>query len=291
VAIPTVSGGRYSLTRDELVRRVHEISSLPDVALRVMQVANNPASSAQDLRDAMETDVALSTRILRCVNSSACAARHKITNLQQAIAYLGMRQVRNLAMTASVAELFRRDHQTEHYSRKGLWRHFVAVGICARLIAMRLEVQAFEDAFLAGLLHDVGIVLEDQYAPDAFAEVIRGLPGRESLMQAELAVLGFDHRLFGRDLAMRWQFPQPLIDAIVHHHDSTRYKGEHLPVVQCVEVANFICSIKGMSSVGVNLVQFPGPVLKQMGMGRDDLIVLVQDLDQELAAKQDIFAM
>jgi HD-like signal output (HDOD) protein len=72
----------------------------------VLSVANDPNSGAADLRDLLETDASLSARVLRVVNSSAYALRTKITNLQQSIAYLGLKQVRNLAMTASVSELF-----------------------------------------------------------------------------------------------------------------------------------------------------------------------------------------
>src|SRR3972149_6882373 len=88
---------------DTVARRIEEISTLPAVALRVMQIAGNENSSAADLTEAMESDAALSARVLRCVNSAAYGVRRKITNLQQAIAYLGMKQIRNLAMTASVS--------------------------------------------------------------------------------------------------------------------------------------------------------------------------------------------
>ncbi len=166
---PTVTG---ESALDVFVRRVHDISTIPAIALKVLQVANDPKSGAADLKELMESDAALSARVLRCVNSSAYAVRTKITNLQQAIAYLGLKQIRNLALTASVSEMFRTEVDIEPYCRTGLWRHLVAVGVCARLIAKRRRLANFEDAFLAGLLHDIGIILIDQYSHPRFREVI-----------------------------------------------------------------------------------------------------------------------
>jgi len=118
-------------TLERLLRRIDEISTLPHVALRLMEVANDPNSSASDLKQVLENDPALSARVLRYVNSAAYGMRTKITNLQDAIAYLGLKQLRNLTMAASVAELFRKDEAIGPYRRSELWRHMVSVGICA----------------------------------------------------------------------------------------------------------------------------------------------------------------
>ena len=88
-------------------RTVDEISTLPHVAMRVLEVAQDPDASVSQLKGVLEQDVSLTARVLRCVNSSLFGLRVKVTNLQTAVAYLGFKQVRNLAVTASVAEIFR----------------------------------------------------------------------------------------------------------------------------------------------------------------------------------------
>jgi putative nucleotidyltransferase with HDIG domain len=284
-----ISTGTPGLTPAKLVRRAQEISSLPQVAIRVMEIANDDSSDATDLKTVMESDAALSTRVLRCVNSSAFATRTQVTNLQQAIAYLGVRQIRNLAMTASVAELFQTDEAIGPYRRKGLWGHFVAVGICARLLAMHMKLQAFEDAFLAGLLHDIGIVLEDQFAHKPFERVMQAVEGHESLGKAEREVLGFDHMVLGKELAQHWKFPDAVVDAIRHHHDSSRCQGDHLQIVQCVEVANLICSLKGYTSIGLNRVAFPESAIKALALKKQDILVLAEEFEQQLASSGDLF--
>jgi HD-like signal output (HDOD) protein len=276
---------------DIVVRRIDQISTLPQVALRVMQVASDPKSSAGDLKEVMEGDVALSARVLRCANSSAYAVRTKITSLQQAIAYLGMKQIRNLAATAGVSELFMRDEAIGTYRRGGLWRHLVSVALCSRLIAMRMKLSNFEDMFLAGLLHDIGIVLEDQYAHLEFAAAIEGLRPEESLMESERRAMGFDHTALGERLAEIWAFPEPVKAAIRHHHGSVCYQGESLALLRCVEVGNLICSLKGISSVGVCRIKVRPETLRGLSLGKQDILVLSEDLDREIAQNSALFQM
>ena len=109
-------GGRLPAL-SEVSRRIQGISSLPHIATRVIEVANNPNAGAKELKEVMEIDVDLSTRVLRCVNSSAYALRTKVTNLGQAIAFLGTKQIRNLALAASVSQLFKGGGEIGPYVR------------------------------------------------------------------------------------------------------------------------------------------------------------------------------
>ena len=276
---------------DLLVGQIEEISSLPQVAIRVMEVANDANSSASDLKQVMENDMSLCARVLRCVNSSAYALRTRVTNLQQAIAYLGTKQVRNLAMTASVSELFAKNERIGPYSRSALWRHNVAVGICARMICMRRRVEAFEDAFLAGLLHDIGIVLEDQHAHTQFTQMIHSLDGNQSLPATEREHLGFDHATIGGKLAEKWGFPESVTAAIRWHHMAVGYRGESVDIVRCVEVANLLCTAKGISSVGTKLVKPCAATMAGLALTRQDVVVLAEDLERELATNASLFTL
>jgi len=274
---------------DAIVGRIDEISTLPHVAVKVMQVANDPASDAGELKMAMESDVSLSARVLKCVNSSAYATRRKITNLQQAIAYLGTKQIRNLAVTAAVSELFKDDETIGTYCRSNLWKHLVSVGLCARMIAKRLGSNEGEDIFLAGLLHDIGIVLEDQHVHDTFRKVIGSLREGTSLPATERNLFGFDHTMMGEKIGELWGFPDPVISALRYHHMSTTYRGTDGMTVRCVEVANLICSLKGITSVGLQLVNFSQSAFSGLKLNKSDIASLSAELDEELNANQGLF--
>ncbi len=276
---------------ERICSRIYEISTLPQVAARVMEVAADPKSGAMELKEAMEIDVSLSSRVLRCVNSAAYATSERVTSLQHAVAILGFKEIRNLAMTASVSKLFTGEVAIGTYRRGALWRHLVSVGICGRLIATRVKAEEPEEAFLAGLLHDIGIVLEDQYLNEQFVEVMESLQNDSVLSEVENEVIGFDHSRLGGKLAEAWRFPRPVADAILYHHDSTRHRGANATIVQCVEVANYACSVKGIPSIGRNFVRFPQAAIEGLSLTRADFVALVQDLDRELAGKQELFEL
>jgi putative nucleotidyltransferase with HDIG domain len=271
---------------DTVVRRIDEISTLPQLALQVMEVAENENAGAGALKQVMECDPALSARVLRCVNSSAYALRLRITNLQQAIAFLGTKQIRNMAMVAIVSEMFKTGGSVGPYRRDSLWRHLVAVGLCARLIAMRLGFQNFEEMFLAGLLHDIGIILEDQHAHAGFCAMLETLDASKTLPENELLHLGFDHTRLGAQVAAKWGFPEAAQAAIRHHHTTTAYHGPAVDVVRCVDVANLLCTLKGISSVGVKLLRSSAKTFADLGLDKDDVLVLAEDFDHELAENQ-----
>ncbi|MBN1908798.1 MAG: HDOD domain-containing protein [Pirellulales bacterium] len=276
---------------DGIVRKMEELSTLPAVAIRVMQIANDPDSGALDLTEAMESDTSLSARVLRYVNSSASGVRQKITNLQQAIAYLGVKQIRNLAMTASVSELFKMNERIGPYDRKNLWRHLVAVGICGRMVAQRLRIPEAEDVFLAGLLHDIGIIIEDQQVHESFRRMILSLREDKPLPVSERAALGFDHTTLGERLAQVWGFPDGIKAAIRYHHMSSNYRGRDINLLRCVEVANLICSVKGITSIGPNLVVFSAPTFAGLSLTKNDIRPLLADLDKALEENASLFSV
>ncbi len=282
------SGGSENL--EKVVREVQEVSSLPSVAAKVIEVCNDPNAGAAQMRKIVEGDPALSARVIKCVNSAAYGLRKRVTSLQRAISYLGFKQIRNLALTASVAGVFQKSDETVgNYKRAFLWRHMVSVAVVSRMVAARQKMENFEDVFLAGLLHDLGIVLEDQYCHGKFVQMMEKLEGEPSLCEAEQKCFGFDHTELGLEIATRWKFSDEILDTIRYHHNLNNYRGEHKQIVACVDVANLLCSVSKRTSVGVNLVKPNSSSLAALGLMRADLRVLTEDLEDELRANKELF--
>ncbi len=274
---------------EDIIRRVGDVSTLPQVALKVMEIANDPESEVADLTLVVEGDAPLASKVLRIVNSAAYAVRGKMTSLEQAVAYLGFNQVRNVAVTLSVSKIFKSTKVIGPYERSMLWRHLVSVGLCARLIASRCRLSDFEDAFLVGLLHDLGVVLEDQYVHKPFCRVMESLTAAGSLVDTEQAILGFDHTKIGHRMAKRWKFPEVVQAGIRYHHNSHEYDGDGAMIVRCVDVANFLCTVKGVTSIGMRLVAPPHKAVKALNLSKDDLKVLMLDLEEECRQNQPLF--
>jgi len=274
-----------------VVQAIEEIATLPAVALRVIQVASDPESSAIDLKTATEADPALCVRVLRCVNSASFGLREQVEDLARAVAYLGFNQIRDLAITATVGDLFGKQVRSGKYERAALWTHLLAVGVASRMIATRTRAEGHANAFLAGLLHDLGIILFEQRRPATFKRVMESLDGTQPLTDAERAVVGWDHTELGEAVTRNWRLPSAVYDVARWHHAPDDYAGDHAAVVHVVAVANLICTTQDKSSVGWSLVGLGKGSLEVLGLGRGDLRVFADDLENELAENRHLFEL
>lgn len=269
---------------EAVLARTGEISTIQEAALRAATVANDPLAGASELASAIENDPVLAARIIRTVNSAAFGLRRRVAGLTEAIALLGFKRVRNLAMAAMVCSLFRSSQRFGPYDRQALWRHLVAVGVGARAMALASGQAELEEAFLAGLLHDIGIIVEDQYSHEYFVQTMLAVGPHEPLCATEARILGFDHTQIGSRVATGWRFPQPAIDAIAFHHCPEEYDGPFKPLVFAVTVANWVCTENGIPSVGVQNVARPSAqVLKTLGFNDEDLAGFAAGIQYEMA--------
>lgn len=267
----------------QLFSRIGEISSLPTVAVRIIEVANDPTTGADDLLQAVQYDTALAMRIIRTVNSSYYALQNKVGDLKLAITLLGFKEIRNLAMTAYIAQLFKKDGGYGKYTREGLWNHMIGVASVAGLVAERVGGVPPREAYLAGLLHDLGLILIDQYLHKPFCRVIDRLTEDCDISELEHEIFGFDHCELGEFVAAKWNLPEHLVKTIRYHHHPLEYDGEHRNLVNVVALANFFCHLKGYSSLGVpNKLMPPIELFAALRMNDSMVAAIWNDLDDVL---------
>lgn len=269
-----------------LAASITQISLLPEATPRLMRVASDPWSEAADLRGALEHDPVLGLRVLHVLNSASFGLRTSVADLDQAIELVSLARVRDVAITVAIAELFRGRAKYLGYDRPGLWKHLVAVAVCSRLLATRLKGGGHANVFLAGLLHDIGIVLLDLYRHDEFHRVLASLNTTRPLASFERKIMPWDHTEVGEAVAERWRVPEFARAVIRWHHDPGSCPAPHTELAHCVAVANAVCSLKGITSVGPNLVRLPIRSLKKMGLGVRDVRVLADLLGPELTRHQ-----
>jgi len=277
-------GSRSQHLVDELFERINSVSSLPAAVMHILAVTADPQSEAADLLEAVEGDPAIAARILRIVNSSFYPLQRSVGDLKTAITLLGFMEIRNLALTACVSNLFGSGGRHGGYSRQGLWRHSTGVGAAARLIARNRGRPSAGEAYLAGLLHDLGLILIDQHLHGPFCKLLDHLGPDTPTCAAELTVLGFDHTELGSHIARRWQFPDEVTDAIRFHHEPEQYEGPHHDMVCVVTMADFICTLHGHTALGVrNIPEPPNVVIDRLAFRPDDIRMFQQQLEQTLA--------
>jgi putative nucleotidyltransferase with HDIG domain len=270
---------------EQIFARIGEVATLPTLAMQIFDIAADPNTDAEGLLRLVESDPALAARIVRTANSALYGMRRKVSDLLSCIMLVGFKEVRNLALTVFVSNLFRESPGYGTYNRLELWRHSVCAGAIARFLCKRMRHGPAEDAYLAGLLHDLGLILMDQYLHKSFCNVIDRLSEAKSTDDIERECLGFDHAQLGAAVAEKWRFPIALCDAIRYHHQPEHYAGEHRELVHCVAVANFVCHLKGVPSLGVvNGHRPPEHIFAALGFSADELASMWGDIDEIIAA-------
>lgn len=205
-------------TLADLKRKLDQLPMLPGVIARLMVLDKNDVGYFDEILKLSQEDPAFATRLLRLANSASLASVSPITTLQQAIMRIGTHQIANLIMTMTVMRVFIPTTK----SQRNLWIHAIQVAVAARTIA-RMN-QAFkvdpEQAYLCGLLHDIGRFVQFEGAPDELGRVDESnWTTPQELVEVEKALCGFDHAELGWHACQKWYLPE-LISTVVreHHH-------------------------------------------------------------------------
>jgi hypothetical protein len=163
----------------EALSEISHIATLPEITMQIINLVEDATSTAQDLQEVISNDPALSSRILKVVNSSFYGLPGQVGSINRAIVMLGLNAVKNIAIAASLAKLFRGGDLTPQFSAKMLWSHSNAVAICCKVFNDKLKLGLGDEAYLSGLMHDLGIMLEMQFDRNLLIDVIgRTGPGR-----------------------------------------------------------------------------------------------------------------
>lgn len=203
------------------LERVSAVATLPDAAIRIMRIADDPAANEETLHQVLLSDPALAARVLKVVNSAFYRRQREVASPRAAIRLLGVDAIRNIALASSLHRLFRGRRAVAGFDPGAVWNHCVAVGTAARALATRVDGVAPEEAMLAGLLHDIGLIIAMQAWLPEFSRVVQraGAPEAPAFLDLEFEEIGATHEAFGGALCDAWHFPQPLVLACRHHHD------------------------------------------------------------------------
>ncbi len=195
-----------------------QLASFPDVYFRIKEVLDSPTSSADDVARIVSSDMELTAKLLKLVNSPFYGLLETVEDVAHAIALVGVTEVSNLALGMSAMKVFK-DIPPELMDVETFWKHSVSCGVFAKLLASRINGLKADRFFTAGLLHDVGRLVIFKKLPYASVQTL--LYARENmlpLVDAERDLLGFDHTDVGNSLLSEWKFPSGLVDAVTWHH-------------------------------------------------------------------------
>lgn len=194
-----------------------QLITLPEVCLRVQQLAEDPHADISEFGQLVTQDPALTTRLLKLVNSAYYGFPGRVDTVSRAINLVGIAELRNLTLAMAAMEVFG-GLEHEHFDLLGFWRHSVYCALVARFLAKKAGVLHSERLFICGLLHDVGRLLISSLCREEAMRVEQRVIAGEDLCAAERAELGFDHAEVGYELLALWQLPKALRIAAALHH-------------------------------------------------------------------------
>ena len=266
----------------KIIGTIDKLPTLPYVVSTLNDLIRNPNTSASDIHKIIMKDQALSSRILKLVNSAFYGFSERISSISHAIVILGFNTVKNVALTASVFDMFSKaDDREVVFDRQAFWLHSLACAGAARLIATKVKLPAVEDIFVAGLVHDIGKLVLDQFVHEKFVEIAKLVQDRNILIKnAEETVLdGINHSQVGAWLATRWKLPTGLVQMIGLHH-RPEIADQLIKPVACVHLADIVVRSLDIGSGGDRKI----PSVNKEAW--DALGVTIKDLDAVMAGME-----
>lgn len=237
---------------EQVQKIVEESKDLPTISLvvsKVSEMVRDPRISAAEVGRVISEDQALTAKVLKLVNSSFYGFPQRVNNITRAIVILGFNRVRNLALTASVVGALPTRHGS--FSVVSFWAHSVSTAIACDSLAKIMRFPAEEeDAFVSGLLHDIGKLTCLHLFKSEFEEVMKTVVERNCLIaEAEADVIGVNHAQIGWWLSRRWNFPESIATSIRMHHQPELAR-HHRRLVMLVHVGDIIARALGLGSGG-----------------------------------------
>ena len=276
-------------TAAQLLQKFSDTKTLPHVALRLSKLLSQEGSRIQEFDALIKMDPVLVTRLLRMVNSPYYGLSEKITSISRAIVFIGMKNLRNLVVLDGLKDLIPEDTQTGVFSRKQLWLHCVAVSICSQLIAERVFGQMGEDVFLCGILHDVGMIVEDQTAPDLFVKTCTALAsGSGALPLLEKEIIGTDHCEIGALLAKEWKMPEEIKEGIRCHH-TTEAPGRPDTMTGILQLAEFMAGKLGHPELKGLPAALSASLAGHVRENLPDYRLLAKEIPARMAMARDLY--
>lgn len=230
---------------EKLFSGERKLPTLPIIYDKLNQMLQNPLTSNKKIADLMIKDQTMVTKVLKLCNSAMYSKRKEITNLANAITFLGVKNLKTLILQISLVKVFEiKDDEIPNFSITTFWEHSLGTAYFTKIVLKKLKLGEDDNYYVAGLLHDMGKLIIYQFYPDKFKEIIKKQMNENLIdYQAEEEVLGVNHNDIGGYLAEQWKFNLEIIEAIKDHHNTTT---SNPLLVSVVQISNLFAKASGL---------------------------------------------
>ena len=278
---------------NELVKDIRGLVTLPHVYIEIGRLIDDPRSSSADIARAVSQDPSFTLRLLRVANSALYQFPSAVESVTKAVSIIGTAQIRNLALSMSVASSFE-GLPNELVSMQNFWRHSLLCALTARHLAKLIGGCDPDALFTAGLLHDIGeLIIFNRLPEQAKQALLLVLDSAEEIQvhQAEQQVMGFDHSEVGGALAKEWNLPGLLEECIAHHHDLARCQ-HHRRETALIHLANTLAVMAELDTIDPLDVQPIDPAAWEItGLTQDCIETVVRETQAAIIEVERLFTV
>ena len=278
---------------DRILKSINTIPAFPATGNKVAQLLNKPDYSVAEVANVIKFDPSITANILKMANSSYFGPRHKISNINDAVAYLGQQNLLRAIQTAGVSKYYKKGAPGYFDKVTDLWEHSVAVALMSQIISKKITGHEDTTLYTAALLHDVGKIIMGEFVRDSLVK-IAGLVSTQniSFLDAEEMVIGINHAALGGKIAAYWKFPTEIIEAISFHHRPDLLEKEEKMMPWMVYIADQACLMLGYGG-GVDGLSYRAvsQVLKKFNLRMKDLEMSMVLLSDDLKHAKELISI
>jgi putative nucleotidyltransferase with HDIG domain len=275
---------------DRILKSINTIPAFPATGNKVAQLLNKPDYSVPQVANVIKYDPSITANILKMANSAYFGPQHKISNIHDAVIYLGQKNLLRAIQTSGISKYYKKGTPGYYDKATDLWEHSVAVALMSQILARKITGQEDTTLYTAALLHDVGKIIMGEFVRDSLkkiSEIVnkKGL----SFLEAEEIVLGINHADLGGRIAEYWNFPVEIKDAVSYHHRPDLLEKEEKIMPWIVYMADQACLMMGVGGGVDGLAhRAVSQLLKKFSLRMKDLEMSMVMLSDDLNRAKEI---
>jgi len=262
---------------EKILEKINYIPPFPLTVSRVLHMLRDPEVNPEAVAEAVKFDQALTTNVLRYCNSSYFGIRRTISNLKEAIIYIGLSELKKIIVRSGTRQYFEKRKSGYEQNTGELWTHVLASSILAEKIKVLIVESNTDNVFIAALLHDIGKLVLSEFVEDFSGKIFNLIDEKGlSFLEAEKSVLGIDHADLGAVILEKWEFPEDIITAVKKHH--TYFEEEDSALDNIVRLSDSMAMTMGYGT-SVDGLAYHGfsDIIKKYDIKEDTLEKIMSD--------------
>jgi putative nucleotidyltransferase with HDIG domain len=274
-----------SVVIDKVKDSIDRMPTLSPVIHKITEVANNVKSSAQDLTDVIQLDPVLTAKVIRMVNSAYFGLPQEIKSLKQAVVMLGLNTIKNVALSSAFLGKMNLNKGSTALNGEDFWKHSLGVAVASKMIARKLGIDSkyLEEYFIAGLIHDIGKVLINNFFPEEMNMILEESSSRKlPILEVERKIFGLTHEEIGIAIGKKWKFANSLLYAVGKHHQPVQ-EGNSANFSMVVAVADTFVKILQVGFSGNSKIEaIPDEVWKALNLDEEKVFEALTSINEEI---------